>query len=191
MRRLLFLLFLCLYCIGLNAQNVPIEKFIGVWQTTKDHWTSNAMKISQEDGKIIVQIKNLISGKAILNGNRLEITTEKEVNYGKFWIGSWGGWYDSDGEWSPKRDNYILVGHSDGSYGTNGSVSGFYSDGYRYSKANKEIECLSVHVVYKYDGTLELYFTYHSDYYDRDRPLFYQGEEDDMYLMDPIVYTNW
>lgn len=182
------------FCLNINAQDIPIEKFIGVWHASQDPWSSRTMKISQENGKIILQVKDLISGEATLNGNRLEITVVEEVNYGKFWVGSWGGWYDSDHEWVPKRNDYILVGHSDGCYGTNGAVGGFYSESYRRSKANKEVEYLSVHVVYKYEGTLELYFTYHSTYFDSNTPLFYQGREGDMYQYSgsgPYIYTNW
>lgn len=185
MKRLSALLLVCLYvCTTLKAQDIPIEKFIGVWHASQDPWSSRAMKISQEDGKIILQVKDLISGEATLNGNRLEITVVEEVNYGKFWVGRWN--YDSP--------NDILVGHSDGSYGTNGEVGGFFSESYRHSKANKEIEYISVHVVYKYEGTLELYFTCHSTYYNGNTPLFYQGRESDMYRysgLGPFIYTNW
>lgn len=194
MKKTVTIIFLLLsLCLKINAQDIPIEKFIGIWHASQAPWNSRTMRISQEDGKIILQVKDLISGEATLNGNRLEITIVDEVNYGRFWVGTWGGWYDSDREWVTKRDNYILVGHSDGGYGTNGEVGGFYSESYRRSKANKEISYLSVHVVYKYEGTLELYFTYHSTYYDGSTPLFYQGREDDMYRYKPkpIVYTNW
>lgn len=187
--------FLCIsFFLNLKAQDIPIEKFIGVWHASQEPWSSRTMKISQENDKIILQVKDLISGEATLNGNRLEITVVDEVNYGKFWVGSWGGWYDSDHEWVSKENDYILVGHSDGSYGTNGAVGGFFSENYRHSKANKEISFLSVHVVYKYEGTLELYFTYHSTYYDGNTPLFYQGREGDMYRysgLGPHIYTNW
>ena len=152
------------------------------------------MKISQENDKIILQVKDLISGEATLNGNRLEITVVDEVNYGKFWVGPWGGWYTSDGDWESRSENDILVGHSDGSYGSNGPVGGFFSESYRHSKANKEVSYLSVHIVYKYEGTLELYFTYHSTYFNGNTPLFYQGREEDMYRhsgLGPYIYTNW
>lgn len=154
-----------------NAQNIPIEKFLGIWNADDESWSSRRMKISQENGEIIVQIKGLIDSEATLNGNRLEITVVDEINYGQFWIGSWGGWYDSDHDWVPERSNYILVGHGDGNYGTNGAVGGYYSSNHR-KKANKEVSYLSVHVVYKHEGTLELYFTYHSIYYYNDEPLF-------------------
>lgn len=194
MKRKITLLLVCLsVCVTSKSQDVPIEKFLGVWHTTQDNWGSRTMKISQENGKIIIQVKDLIAGKAILNGNHLEITVIDEVNYGKFWVGPWGGWYTSDGDWEPRSENDILVGHSDGSHGSNGEVSGFYENRYRRSKANKEIEYLSVHVVYKHEGTLELYYCYHSTYYDGSTPLFYQGREEDMYNFKflPIIYTNW
>lgn len=178
MKRISIFLLVCLsVCTTLKAQDIPIEKFIGVWQPTQDNWSSHAMKISQENGKIIVQVKNFIQGEARLNGNRLEITVVDEVYYGKFWVGRWN--YDSP--------NDILVGHSDGSYGTNGEVGGFFSESYRHSKANKEIEYISVHVVYKYEGTLELYFKYHSTYCDGNTPLFYQSSG----WGEPHIYTNW
>ena len=194
MRKIILLI--CFVCCAFcsQAQDIPIEKFIGVWHASKEPWNSRTMRISQENGKIILQVKDLIFGEATLNGNRLKLTVVDEVKYGKFWVGSWGGWYDSDHEWVAKRDNYILVGHSDGGYGTNGEVGGFYSESYRRSKANKEISYLSVHVVYKYEGTLELYYTYHSTYFDGNIPLFYQGREDDMYRfsgLGPHIYTNW
>lgn len=195
MRKIVTAFFLCMsFCHNSFAQEIPIEKFIGVWHASQESWNASTMKISQENGKIILQVKNLISGEAKLNGNRLEITVVEEVNYGRFWVGSWGGWYDSDREWVPKKNDYILVGHSDGGYGTNGAVGGFYSESYRHSKANKEVEYFSVHVVYKYEGTLELYFTHHSTYFDGNTPLFYQGLEEDMYGaigLGPYVYTNW
>ena len=187
-KRLVVYLLVCLsVCISLKAQDVPIEKFIGVWQTTDEYWSSNTMKISQENGKIILQVKNLVSGEATLSGNQLELTVVEEINYGKWWVGPWGGWYDSDGDWVSLRENDILVGHSDGSYGTNGEVTGFYTYVNHKAKANKEIEYLSVYIVYKYEGTLELYFTYHSTYFDGNKPLFYQSSG----RVEPKVYTNW
>ena len=188
MKRITILLLLCLsVSTTLKAQDVPIEKFIGVWQTTHEYWSSNSMKISLENGKIILQIKNFVNGEATLNGNQLELTVIEEVNYGKWWVGPWGGWYDSDGDWVSRRNNDILVGHSDGSHGTNGEVTGFYPYVNHQAKANKEVEYLSVYVVYKYEGTLELYFTYHSTYYNGNEPLFYQSSG----RGNPIVYTNW
>lgn len=192
MKKPITLFFLCLFVTHIVcAQNVSIEKFIGVWHASQEPWSSRTMKISEENGKIILQVKNLISGEATLNNNHLEITVVDEETYGEYWVGSWGGWYDSDHDWVSKKDDYILVGHSDGSYGTNGEVGGFYLNSYRHSKANKEISYLSVHVVYKYEGTLELYFTYHMTYFKGNTPLFYQGTEEDMYRTTPIIYTNW
>ena len=169
------------YAFCSQAQDIPIEKFIGIWQQSQGPQT---MKISQENGKIILQLKNFISGEAKLNGNRLEITVVNEVKYGKFQVGRWNN--DSP--------NNILVGHSDGSYGTNGEVEGFFSESYRHSIANKHVSYTSVHVVYKYEGTLELYFTCYSTYYDGNIPIFYSGRDDDIYrgrCMGPYIFTNW
>lgn len=178
MKKIFTFIIVCLcMCITIQAQDIPIEKFMGVWHASQEPWSSRTMKISQEDGKTILQVKDLISGEATLNGNRLEITVVVEVNYGRFWVGRWD--YDSP--------NDILVGHSDGSYGTDGEVSGFFSESYRHSKANKEVEYISVYVVYKYEGTLELYYSYHSTYYDGNTPLFYQRYSD----LEPHIYTNW
>lgn len=170
------------FCLNINAQDIPIEKFIGVWQPTQDNWSSHAMKISQENGKIIVQVKNFIQGEARLNGNRLEITVVDEVYNGKYWVG----------RWSSSSPNDVLSDDSDGrcSYG---EVDGFYSESYRRAKANKRIIYLSAHIVYTHEGTLTFYATDYSIYYDGNTPLFYQGREEDMYAFPnkPKIYTNW
>lgn len=192
MNRFIILLFAAAtICTAANAQDIPIEKFIGIWRTNQEYWESMPLKISQENGRIIVQIKGNAHGEATLDGDRLKMTLVEETNYGKFWVGKWGGWYDSDGEWVSRSENEILVGHSDGGYGTYGPVSGFYSERYRKSVAIKKVKYYSIHIVYKFEGTLELYFTYHSTYYDGTTPLFYQGREEHMYRIKPIIYTNW
>lgn len=171
---------------GVYAQDVPIEKFIGVWEPEKENMSCK-MKISQDDGRIVVQIKGIIRGEATFDGKCLSLSAVEEVNYGKFWIGPWGGWYTSDGEWESRSENDILVGHNDGTYGTNGPVTGFYSQEGRRRKANKEIEYLNVRVEYRYEGTLEVFLEYSSIYYDGYNPLFYQSSN----MVSLSKYTNW
>lgn len=174
----------------LQAQDNPVEKFIGVWNTDESHL--GAMKISRdENGSVLVQIKQ--SGGAMIKSSNvvaydgyLEFTIVNEIIYGKFWIGSWGGWYDSDRKWVRKRENEILVGHDDGSYGTNGEVTGFYSNVYRKT-ANKEIGCCSYRIIFRQEGNLELRACYHSDYCFNDEKLFYQASNWVLWA----DYTNW
>ena len=177
---------------SVKAQDVDKSNFLGVWYAENSESSPRAMKISQEDGKIKVHIKNFAKGEAVLRANRLEMCVTNEVNYGKYWIGSWGGWYDEDHEWVPYESGHILVANSNGSHGTNGKVSGYYdkTEG-RLAKANKEISKMSVHIKYSNEGTLELYWICHSDYYINDHALFYQGSASNMYNREPIIFTNW
>lgn len=173
------------------AQTVTIDKFLGVWHTT-GNWSSSTMKISKEGDKIILQVKDLISGEATLRGNCLEITIVDEVNFNNYYIGSMGDFYDSDdGQYVPLKSGQI-VWNEGGYLHSNGAVTGKY-DAYNSGShmAYKEIGYLKVGVKYKYEGTLELYFSYYSDYVDRnDVPIFYQGKKD-VYSMKPHIYTNW
>ncbi len=174
----------------IRAQENSADKFIGIWNTEKSY--PGMMKISRaEDGSVLVQIKR--SGNSMIKSsdvavydNYLEFTIVDEITHGKFWIGSWGGWYDSNREWVRKRENEILVGHDDGSHGTNGTVSGFYSNGI-HKTANKEISYWSYRIIFRQEGNLELHSRCYSDYCFNDEKLFYQSSNWHLWA----DYTNW
>lgn len=193
MKKIFILTFLFLNAFAYSkAQQVDVSKFIGIWHAEDSDWSPKAMKISQENGKISVHIKNFVKGEAILDGDCLELSTIDEENYGEYWIGSWGGWYDEDHEWVSKEYDHILVKNDDGSYGTNGKVSGFYdkTNGRRI-RANKEISKVLVQIKYIHEGALELSWTIHSDYYKNDHLLFYQGSASNINNRTSYIYTNW
>ena len=173
---------------NLYAQNLPLDKFIGIWHPEDGGPT---MTISQENGHIIVHVEGVVHSQAILIGNRLELIVMDAIESGKYHVGTSGGRYQNH-TWIPQRDDYILIEHKDGSRQNGGPADGFFSNYHRESVGNREIGFFRAHIVYKQDGSLAFYYTVFLVYADENGPLFYQGSlrNDDIYENNPKLYTN-
>ena len=182
MRQLAFkLLFLILFLMMCGFNLVNAQSFEGVWSPSNEKMMWGKMKINKVDEKHYkVQMKTtekMLSCIADFIDGELHCTFMDEVNYGKWWLGTYDG-----------ETGNILQGGEGNSFGSIGQVTKIYDASYnrRYHCATKEIGYIKF-ILKQNDDNIELHTCFSSDYLANDRVVFSQSS----YYVKVDTYTNW
>ncbi len=181
MKKIFLLSFLLLgFADSIKSQN-DLQKFVGTWEITENANDFKKIKISNVDGSLQIQMKTnggIKQAKAKVENNKsISWSYVDKENYGEWWIGYWNG----------EADN-ILVGHGNGSYGTNGKASNITS---RSGKANKEVEI--VEFIAELDNDILILKcrysgNYYGNQYNQSYGVLFSQHSNFFHYAD---YTNW
>lgn len=169
----LIVIFLLFFNIAAFALTPGIE---GEWTPDSDSWLGE-IRIKHIDGnkyKVRLQTRDGLQtiNATLSNGELYGSFEDEEPTYGEFWVGN--------GPIENGRKKEILVGHENGSYGSNGAVtgwlgnnSGYYFTKSRYGCATVEKSYCFVYLNFSGDEMVA-YFKLRSEYLKNGSPMFYQ-----------------
>lgn len=178
--RLVLVFVLCILgTIPSFSQTEEEMQFISVWTPSKNPSPWGKIKISYNNGRLLLEMKSDEGLKKFTNvridNGILYATMEESTEYGYWKIGNWN-----------RERNHILVSHSGASfsnYGTNGEATKIYSRGI----ATKERNFFQLKLILN-NGNLELYHCYFGEYINNNGTVLFTQSSNFIYGDD---YTNW
>ncbi|MDE6160458.1 MAG: hypothetical protein K2F77_02230 [Muribaculaceae bacterium] len=172
----------------LPAQNMQIE---GDWTPDESSYLGEIKIKHMGDNRYKIRL-NTADGVFTLtgtysNGEIFGRFEDEPPSYGQFWIGN--------GPIENGRKKEILVGHDNGSYGTNGAVTGWLGNNTGYHLTNSRRSCATqeksyclVSLVFS-DGGMRARWAFRGEYLKNGTPMFYQ--ESGWGLSPGVAYTQW
>lgn len=181
MKRLLFTLSTLFMTVVSFSQSSNLQKFVGVWNPSTEEGRYGRMKISMQDGGLLIQIKSwdgiLTFNNIDVNGDELTFGYVESENHGRFTVGTWRGatWYG---------ETCIIENHDDGSQSSPGPPTHIYATRTAFvEKTNTTFKA-----VYK-NGNIDLYFGGCTEYCDYSgQVLFDQCSNANIFYR---TYINW
>ena len=145
------------------------DPFTGEWEPNGDYYIRSIKIKKTEAGEYKVRVTNrdgeVMTAKGEVSRGSLYADFKEVSNYGEFWV----------------KNKEILVGHSGGSYGSNGEATGYCAGNEEYYFSNSRRSCADVENEYfcieltPSGEDLSLRHKFQSYYLKNGRAMFYQS----------------